>query len=46
MRHEEAFKATLPRNADVVLTKRVSGINLNGGRKLDLAVYVRKAAGS
>jgi 4-amino-4-deoxy-L-arabinose transferase-like glycosyltransferase len=46
MRHEEAFKATLPRNADVVLTKRVSGINLNGGRKLDLAVYARKAAGS
>lgn len=46
MRHEEAFKATLARSADVVLTKRVTGINLNGGRKLDLAVYARKAAGS
>ena len=41
MRDEPAFKASLAADSTVVLADRISGINLNGGRKLDIGVYAR-----
>jgi 4-amino-4-deoxy-L-arabinose transferase-like glycosyltransferase len=41
-RQEEAFKAALAGDSDVALADRIAGINLNGGRNLDLGVYARK----
>ncbi len=41
-REEEAFKAALGETASKVqLQERVLGVNLNGGRKLDMGIYVR-----
>ena len=43
---EPAFKAGLGAGADGVrLTERLAGINLNGGRKLDIGVYLRQGEG-
>jgi hypothetical protein len=41
-RQEEAFKTALASDSDVALADRIAGINLNGGRNLDLGVYARK----
>ncbi len=41
-RQEEAFRAALGAKADVVLASRVQGININGGRRLDIAIFVRQ----
>ena len=43
-REEGAFKGALAPSAPVSLYDRVQGVNLNGGRKLDIGVYVRKSA--
>lgn len=43
-RAEDAFKAALRDDPRVVEDRRVRGINLNGGRKTDIGVYVRGAA--
>jgi 4-amino-4-deoxy-L-arabinose transferase-like glycosyltransferase len=40
-REETAFEAALAAGAPVALVSRVEGINLNGGKKLDIGVYVR-----
>jgi hypothetical protein len=43
---EPAFQAALGAGADGVrLTERLAGINLNGGRKLDIGVYLRQGEG-
>ena len=43
---EPAFQAALGAGADGVrLTERLTGINLNGGRKLDIGVYLRQGDG-
>ena len=43
---EPAFLAALGAGADGVrLTERLTGINLNGGRKLDIGVYLRQGDG-
>ena len=44
VREEGAFRAALAPTSQVALYERVQGVNLNGGRKLDLAVYARKPA--
>jgi 4-amino-4-deoxy-L-arabinose transferase-like glycosyltransferase len=43
-REEGAFKSTLAPTSQIALYERVAGVNLNGGRKLDIAVYARKPA--
>ncbi len=42
-RDESAFKASLGDLPDIAIVTRVGGVNLNGGRKLDIAVYLRGA---
>ena len=43
---EPAFHAALGAGADGVrLTERLTGVNLNGGRKLDIGVYLRQGEG-
>jgi hypothetical protein len=43
---EPAFQAALGAGtAGVRLTERLTGINLNGGRKLDIGVYLRQGEG-
>ena len=41
-REEQAFKAALASAADVRLASRVTGVAVNGGRKLDIGVYIRQ----
>jgi 4-amino-4-deoxy-L-arabinose transferase-like glycosyltransferase len=41
-RDEGAFRAALAPTSPIALYERVQGINLNGGRRLDIAVYARK----
>ena len=41
-RQEDAFKAALATDSTVSMADRISGINLNGGRNLDLGVYARR----
>ncbi len=41
-RDERAFKAALAPTAGVRLGSRVSGVAVNGGRKLDIGVYIRQ----
>ena len=43
-RDEGAFRAALAPTSQIALYERVQGINLNGGRRLDIAVYARKPA--
>ncbi|MDB5544305.1 MAG: glycosyl transferase [Hyphomicrobiales bacterium] len=43
-REEGAFKSALAPTSQVAMYERVAGVNLNGGRKLDIAVYARKPA--
>ena len=43
-RAESAFKSALTAPNDFVAPLRVTGLNLNGGRKLDMGVYVQKAS--
>jgi hypothetical protein len=43
-RQEAAFKAALGVEPTVRLRERVTGLNINGGRKLDFGVWVRGAA--
>jgi hypothetical protein len=42
VRDEGAFRAALAPTSQIALYERVQGINLNGGRRLDIAVYARK----
>jgi hypothetical protein len=43
---EPAFMAALGAGAEGVrLTERLTGVNLNGGRKLDIGVYLRQGEG-
>ncbi len=42
VREEQAFKAALDPAAGVHLGSRVDGIAVNGGRKLDIGVYIRQ----
>jgi hypothetical protein len=42
-RVEARFLAALGGDASIVVSERLQGINLNGGRKLDIGVYVRGA---
>ena len=41
---EAAFKAALGDASGVRLAERLEGINLNGGKRLDIGVYVRQKA--
>ncbi len=41
-REEQAFKAALDPAAGVHLGSRVEGVAVNGGRKLDIGVYIRQ----
>ncbi len=41
-RGEVAFKSALKDTTAIALASRVQGLNLNGGRKLDIGVYVLK----
>ena len=41
-RVEPAFRAALGERADVRVASRVEGFNLNGGRRLDIGLYVRQ----
>ena len=41
-REEQAFRAALAPAAVVHLGSRVTGIAVNGGRKLDIGVYIRQ----
>ena len=41
-REEQAFEAALDPAAGVHLGSRVSGVAINGGRKLDIGVYIRQ----
>ncbi len=43
-RGEAAFKATLSASSNIALLTRVEGLNLNGGRKLDMGVYALKVS--
>ena len=45
IRHEGAFLEALPNGANVNLVTRVAGININGGRKLDLGVWAAMDGG-
>ena len=42
-RAETAFKSALASDMSIVAHKRIEGLNLNGGRKLDMGVYALKA---
>jgi 4-amino-4-deoxy-L-arabinose transferase-like glycosyltransferase len=42
---EAAFRAALPAGAPARLASRVGGVNLNGGKRLDIGVYVRQGEG-
>jgi hypothetical protein len=42
-RQEAAFRAALMRGSQIILADRIEGLNLNGGRKLDIGVYARKS---
>jgi hypothetical protein len=42
-REEPAFKAALGGSGAARLSERVAGVNLNGGKALDLAVYLHGA---
>jgi hypothetical protein len=44
-RGEAAFKAGLGPSSNIALFSRVEGLNLNGGRKLDMGIYALKAPG-
>ncbi|MDB5595411.1 MAG: hypothetical protein JWM36_2372 [Hyphomicrobiales bacterium] len=44
IREEPAFKAALSSPSSVSLADRITGINLNGGRRLDIGIYVLKAS--
>ncbi|MDB5641318.1 MAG: putative glycosyl transferase, family 39 [Hyphomicrobiales bacterium] len=44
VREEAAFRSALAPTSQVALYERVQGVNLNGGRKLDIAIYARKPA--
>jgi hypothetical protein len=44
VRGEVAFKAALSASSNIVLISRVEGLNLNGGRKLDIGVYAMKVS--
>jgi 4-amino-4-deoxy-L-arabinose transferase-like glycosyltransferase len=39
---EAAFNAALGSNSKIALASRVAGVNINGGKKLDIGVYVRQ----
>ena len=41
-REEQAFKAALDPAAGIRLASRVDGVAVNGGRKLDIGVYIRQ----
>jgi len=43
-RDEAAFRAALAPTSQITLYERVQGVNLNGGRTLDIAIYARKPA--
>jgi 4-amino-4-deoxy-L-arabinose transferase-like glycosyltransferase len=43
LRGEAAFKAALSPAANIVAATRVQGLNLNGGRKLDMGIYAWRA---
>ena len=45
IRQEPAFRAALGELTDVRLAGRVQGINLNGGRRLDIGLYLRQGGG-
>lgn len=46
VRFEQAFRAALGPASQVTLADRVQGLNLNGGRRLDIGVYARKSPAS
>ena len=41
-REEQAFRAALDPATGVRLASRVSGVAVNGGRNLDIGVYIRQ----
>ena len=43
-RGEVAFKAALSASSNIALMARIQGLNLNGGRKLDMGVYALKVS--
>ena len=43
-RGEAAFKAAMSASSNIALISRVEGLNLNGGRKLDMGVYALKVS--
>ena len=43
-RGEAAFKAALSASSNIALLARIQGLNLNGGRKLDMGVYALKVS--
>jgi 4-amino-4-deoxy-L-arabinose transferase-like glycosyltransferase len=43
-RGEAAFKSALSASSNISLISRVGGLNLNGGRKLDMGVYAVKVS--
>lgn len=45
IRQEPAFRSALGERTDVRLAGRVQGINLNGGRRLDIGLYLRQGGG-
>ena len=45
-KEEDAFRAALPPNVPIRLVTRVAGVLLNGGKKMDIGVYLRGGAGS
>jgi 4-amino-4-deoxy-L-arabinose transferase-like glycosyltransferase len=44
MRGEAAFKSALSTSSNIALLTRIEGLNLNGGRKLDMGVYALKVS--
>ena len=44
VRGEAAFKVALSASSNIALISRVEGLNLNGGRKLDIGVYAMKVS--
>jgi hypothetical protein len=42
-RVETRFREALGQGASVSVSERLQGININGGRKLDIGIYVRGA---
>jgi 4-amino-4-deoxy-L-arabinose transferase-like glycosyltransferase len=43
LRGESAFQSALTPQSNIIAHSRVTGLNLNGGRKLDMGVYALKA---